>query len=162
AETGAIRADIEHTRSHMSTTIDAIQDKLNPQNLVDQAKGAVREATIGRVENMVSDVRNTAQDAGNGFLETIKENPVPAALAAIGIGWLFMKSRNNAQNRYRYDSYNYYDNYGRYGADDRYAPSGRHNDRPGGPGEMIGNAQDKIGDATRQVGQKVGDTAGQV
>ena len=51
-ETEAIRADIEQTRSQMSATIDAIQDKLNPQNIVDQAKGAVREATIGRVENM--------------------------------------------------------------------------------------------------------------
>jgi len=93
-ETEAIRADIEQTRTQMSATIDAIQEKLNPQNIVDQAKGAVREATIGRVENMVSEVRQTAQEASSGFLDTIKDNPIPTAMAAVGLGWLFMKSRN--------------------------------------------------------------------
>jgi len=172
-DTEAIRADIEHTRSQMSATIDAIQEKLNPQNLVDQAKGAVREATIGRVENMVTEVRNTAQEAGNGFLETIKENPFPAALAAVGLGWLFMKNRGNTRNNYygtydryaadRYAANDRYENYNRYGPGDRYdyRPSGSASGA-GGPGAMIGNAQDKLGDVTGQVGRKVGDAAGQV
>src|SRR3954451_7452767 len=43
-ETEAIRADIEQTRTELTVTIDAIQEKLNPQNLVDQAKDTVREA----------------------------------------------------------------------------------------------------------------------
>jgi hypothetical protein len=168
-ETESIRADIEHTRSQMSATIDAIQEKLNPQNLVDQAKGAMREATIGRVENMVTEVRNSAQEAGNGFLETIKENPFPAALAAVGIGWLFMKNRGNTRNDYQYGAYgryaanDRYDNYGRYGAG--YRPTGGDGidyGRGSGPGAMIGNAQGKLGDVTGQVGRKVGDAAGQV
>jgi hypothetical protein len=157
----------------MSATIDAIQEKLSPQNLVDQAKGAMREATIGRVENMVTDVRNTAQEAGNGFLETIKENPFPAALAAVGIGWLFMKNRGTTRNGYQYGTYDRYaandryDNYGRYGAGNRYGyqPAGSDGSdygRAGGPGAMIGSAQDKLGDVTGQVGRKVGNAAGQV
>jgi hypothetical protein len=171
----AIRADIEQTRSQMSATIDAIQERLNPQSLVDQAKGAVREATIGRVENMVTEVRNSAQDAGNGLLATIKENPVPAALAAIGIGWLYMKSRNNTQNNYRYqpydryNGYNNYDNYnqgnyGRYDAGGRYGYPAMDTDynRSGGPSDMIGNARDKAGDLAGGALDKAGDLAGKV
>ena len=40
-ETDAIRGDIEDTRANMSSTIDAIQEKLSPQRLTEQAgKGA--------------------------------------------------------------------------------------------------------------------------
>src|SRR4051812_21559582 len=59
-ETASLRADIEQTRSELSTTIDAIQEKLNPQNIVDQAKETVREATVGKVEHMVSNATDTA------------------------------------------------------------------------------------------------------
>ena len=47
-ETDAIRGDIEDTRANMSSTIDAIQEKLSPQRLTEQAKDAVRDATVGR------------------------------------------------------------------------------------------------------------------
>jgi len=187
-ETEAIRADIEQTRSQMSATIDAIQDKLNPQNIVDQAKGAVREATIRRVENMVTEVRQTAQEASSGFLDTVKENPIPAAMAAIGLGWLFFKSRgkSNGYGNYRYErGYNFapdarYGNSGGYGgygggydyersgapASYRYRPAGAGYDngqQGGGPGEMVDRAQDKVGDAAGKVGDaagKVGRTVG--
>jgi len=45
-----IRAQIEQTRSEMSETIDAIQGKLNPDNLKEQAQEMVREATVGRAQ----------------------------------------------------------------------------------------------------------------
>jgi hypothetical protein len=168
-ETEAIRANIEHTRSQMSATIDAIQEKLSPHNLVDQAKDAVRDATIGRVENMVTDVRNTAQEAGSGFLDTVKENPIPAALAAVGIGWLFMKSRNKGEN-YRagyynsYDRYNASDAYGRFpsGGPSRYGSGGYDYARDGSQENMLERAQDKAGDVADKVGQTVGDKASQV
>ena len=84
-ETDAIRSDIEDTRANMSSTIDAIQDKLSPQRLTDQAKGAVRDATVGRVQDMASNVTDTARETGATLMDTIRENPLPAALVGIGL-----------------------------------------------------------------------------
>jgi ElaB/YqjD/DUF883 family membrane-anchored ribosome-binding protein len=118
-ETMQIRAEIEQTRGDLSETIDAIQDRLNPQTLVEQAKDSVREtatgvveqaketvrdATIGRAEQMVNDVGATARGTGSSIMETIRQNPVPAALAAVGIGWLWMnrsKGTTDGNGAYR-------------------------------------------------------------
>src|SRR5437588_8647877 len=56
------RAEIENTRSEMSGTIDAIQEKLSPSNLAQQAKDTVRDATIGKAQDMVSNAADSAQD----------------------------------------------------------------------------------------------------
>src|SRR5215212_9151196 len=84
-ETVTLRADIEQTRTEMSATIDAIQEKLNPQNIVDQARETVREATVGKVEQMVSNATDTARETGNSVLDLIQQNPVPAAMVGLGL-----------------------------------------------------------------------------
>jgi hypothetical protein len=99
----ATRAQIEQTRSEMSTTIDAIQEKLSPSNIAQQAKDTVKEATVGKAQEMVSDAGNTAKGFGSNFIETVKANPVPAAIAGLGLGWLFMSGRKNDSA----DSYSY-------------------------------------------------------
>jgi len=114
-ETAEIRAGIEETRTEMSGTIEAIQERLNPQHLKEQVKdqvreqfqevkATVREATIGKAEDMVRNVGDTLDDARYGLMETIRQNPIPAALAGIGLGWLFM-NRQSAPDR-RYARYN--------------------------------------------------------
>lgn len=104
-----IRGDIEGTRAQMGQTIDQIQERLSPQRLVSEAKDTVREATIGKAEQVVSQATGTAKSAGRGFLATIRENPIPAALVGIGLGWLFFKSRENMPDaepsQPRYDGY---------------------------------------------------------
>src|SRR5215212_3410617 len=105
-ETEEIRARIEETRAEMSGTIDAIQEKLSPDRLKEHAKEMVREATVGRAEDIVSNAGQTAKGFSYDMLETIKQNPLPAALAAVGLGWLFMKNSNNSsQDRSRYYQY---------------------------------------------------------
>jgi hypothetical protein len=47
------------------------------------AKRAVHDATVGKVQHM-------ARDARTGIMDTIRENPVPSAMIAIGLGWLLM------------------------------------------------------------------------
>ena len=93
-----IRSDIEQTRAELSETIDAIQERLSPQHLKEQATSAVREATVGKAEEAVSSATDTARGAGAQMLETIKQNPLPAALTGIGIGWLVMKSRSGSSS----------------------------------------------------------------
>jgi hypothetical protein len=126
-----IRAEIEQTRSELSGTINAIQEKLSPQNLVEQAKESVRDATIGRVEQMVSDAKDTARDTGDNLMQMVRDNPLPAAIVGLGLGWLFMKNRDKSQDwepRHdtRYRSGTYEGNYGgNYNRDYDYRSSGR-------------------------------------
>jgi hypothetical protein len=88
-------ASIDATRDDMTETVEAIGDRLDPGRIVRDAKETVRDATVGKVETMTDYVSDVASDAGatiqatgGGLLETIRRNPVPAALAAVGIGWL--------------------------------------------------------------------------
>jgi ElaB/YqjD/DUF883 family membrane-anchored ribosome-binding protein len=101
-----IRREIERTRSEMSETIDAIQGRLSPEVIKTQAKEAIREATVGKAEEIMNKVEYTAREKSSGLIETIKHNPVPAALAGIGIGWLLMSSRKDdhrdVSSKYQY------------------------------------------------------------
>jgi len=88
-------AEIEATREEMTDTVVAIGDRLDPANIVQDAKQTVRDATVGKVDDMaqqvgstISDVGQAAQTASGGLMQTIRENPIPAAMAAVGIGWL--------------------------------------------------------------------------
>src|SRR5262249_20911378 len=65
-EVEEIRSEIEHTRAEMSHTIDAIQDRLNPRRLVQEAQETVREATVGKAERMM----NEASDAATGMVSS--------------------------------------------------------------------------------------------
>ena len=55
-----------------------------------EAKAALRGATIGKVETMVQNAQDTVKDTGRSIVATIRANPVPAALAGIGLAWLLM------------------------------------------------------------------------
>ncbi|MDP9366623.1 MAG: DUF3618 domain-containing protein [Chloroflexota bacterium] len=56
--------------------------------LTEQAKASMREATIGRVERMANSTGEVAKGLRANVVQTIKQNPGPAALTALGIGWL--------------------------------------------------------------------------
>jgi ElaB/YqjD/DUF883 family membrane-anchored ribosome-binding protein len=99
-EATVMQAEIEQTRAEMSDTIDAIQDRLSPQHIVAQAKETVREATVGRIQDMVNSATETAtgladqvQDSAQQAIESVRDNPLPAALIGAGVAWLFMRSQ---------------------------------------------------------------------
>ena len=187
-----LRVEIEETRVEMSGTIDAIQEKLNPDRLKEQVTDAVqqqvetvkeniRDATVGRAEQMVSNVGDSAQRAGSGFVETIKQNPIPAALAALGIGWLWTKrSSGSSGPQYDYRGSNGGRTYGgrtyyaggqpSYGRGQMYGPSS-YGYAPGyGRGQAYYGADqedddqslgDRVGNVTGQAKDRVGDVTGQ-
>ena len=111
----AIRSDIEQTRADMSETVDAIQDRLNPRNVVSRAADSVREATVGRVRDMahaaqerfggtsrerawVDDDDDTVYAGEFSVMDRIRENPVPAVMAAASLGWLFLGGRRRERH----------------------------------------------------------------
>ena len=92
-----IRQEIDHTRAEMTETIDAIQAKLNPRNIVANATERVKAATTERVREMADTAGETAQevmnqtrDTAGGIVQAVQQNPVPAALIGLGAAWLLM------------------------------------------------------------------------
>jgi len=240
SEVAAIEGTIERTQGAMSETLEAIQEKLNPGALMEQARGpvedtsdhivaevqravresvdhiigevrgpieelsehliaratsaaeeatdhilaqarvtateaasdivartgeAVRAATIGKVEHMVHTVSETTRDMadtandttkglGSAVMGTIERNPLPAALAAIGLGWLYLKRPKGASQRSAPSSYPSYPSY-------QAGPTGQRplGDTIGNAAGTVGNA---VGSATDTVGNTVGSAAGAV
>lgn len=74
-----IQQDIRQTRSQMDSTLDAIQQRLSPSHLMDEA------------------IRYLRHGGGNEFAhnlnESIKRNPVPVTLMGIGLAWLMMSGK---------------------------------------------------------------------
>ena len=177
--------DIEETREEMTITVEEIGDRLDPRNIVEGAKETVKAATVGKVEDMAntagsiaSDATETVREAGSGIVETITRNPIPAAMAAIGLGWLAMNRRQS--NRGSWTRYPYGSGYGsgasrwsdeargsgsrdsdyeQFGSSAQIAGTTGHG---GGPGELIGQAQERAGEVADRVGRKVDETAQQV
>ena len=146
-----IRASIEQTRVEMSETIDELQERLSPTHLKEQlreqvreqyehAKETVREATIGKVEDMVNRVSDTVYETRRTVVDTISANPIPSALVGIGLAWLWMNARTGSDGpraRYR----------------DRYA----YDDMPD-----YDSRRRSLDEPTRNWTQKAGDTVSQV
>jgi ElaB/YqjD/DUF883 family membrane-anchored ribosome-binding protein len=103
----AIRAEIEETRAEMSDTIDALQEKLSPQRIMDEAKQTVHDATVGKVTTMmntvtekVGDVGAEVQDQAQYAASYVRENPMPALLIGAGVAWLLLRSRGSGRSTY--------------------------------------------------------------
>ena len=98
----ALRADIRETRERLGDTLEELGERLNPSLLkhqvTQQVREHVRDATIGRVEHMARHAADRVSETRSTMIDTIRENPIPAAMAAFGLGWLFM-------NRSRRPSY---------------------------------------------------------
>ena len=159
-------AEIEHTRQEMTGTVEAIGDRLAPKNVMKDATQAVKEATVGKVEDMASQASgfiggatSSAQGAGGGVIETIKSNPVPALMTGVGLAWLFRSfssgnSRKPSWDQDRMSSYGM----GSYG---EYRPASSSGSS--GPGQVLDTVGDKVSGAGETVGNKVsgvGETVG--
>ena len=95
ANAAFLRAEIRETRERMSETLDELGDRLNPARLKAQVKENIREATVGRVENMARNAADRVNETGHGIVDRIRENPIPAAMVGIGLGWLLFGGRRS-------------------------------------------------------------------
>ncbi len=89
-----LEREIDQTRANMDQTLGALERKLSPGQLLDQAMEFARE---------------NGGELANNFGRAVKENPVPALLTAVGIAWMVASS--NRPKSSLADAY-----------DDRYAP----------------------------------------
>ena len=95
--TSEIRRDIAQTREEMSETIEAIEERLRPRNILSNATQSVKHAATERMRNM----KDSAEHAYNrmwggtgtrsrGVMSDIRHNPFPAVLIGVGTAWLLM------------------------------------------------------------------------
>jgi len=166
---GEIESEIDDTRAELSETIEAIQERLTPANIAANARDTVKDAATEKVRQM----------ADNPFIDTIRDNPIPAAMIGLGAAWLLLKGRpDSGRNR---DSRAWRDGYprnveryragiydeGSYGsAVSPVGTSGRSAYGSGagvdeGLGSRIGDAGRDLADRTREMAGDVRDTARQ-
>jgi len=148
-----IENDLERTRAQMSSTIDAIQHKLTPGEMMDQAFAYAKNSLPA--------------DFGVNLGNAVRDNPVPTALIGLGVAWLMMSGRNSDGRarlrresmrdsvRYTRDPVTEYDLYETSGSGD-----------VDSSGNKIKRAASKVTDAAHgvmdkasELGHKISDTA---
>jgi len=133
-----ILGEIDETRREMGSTLNELGDRLTPGHLVDQAKENVREATVGRLED-------TARGMSDMVFETIKRNPIPTAMAGVGLAMLW-RNRSQQPSNTRSGAVQYPG-----------MPSTAHfSDQRQDMGSKVSGAASKVGDAASTVGEGVG------
>lgn len=107
-ETEAIRQRIGETRSDMSETIDAIQERLSISNISEQvseqvnnaiesAKDTVYDATLGKVVTFMKETRDGIRQTSAG--RTVLNNPIPFALIGAGAAMLVYNNWGKGSRR---------------------------------------------------------------
>ncbi|HEX5764260.1 MAG TPA: DUF3618 domain-containing protein, partial [Woeseiaceae bacterium] len=72
-----LERDIDRTRASLGRTVDALERRLSPGELVDQAMGMAREHGGEFATNLGRSVRN---------------NPMPVILTGVGLAWMMASS----------------------------------------------------------------------
>ena len=76
-DSATLEREINETRAEMDRTLDALERKLSPGQLLDQAMGFAREH---------------GGDFASNLGQSVKENPMPALLTAVGVAWMLASS----------------------------------------------------------------------
>lgn len=173
-----IRRQIDYTRVQLGSTINAIGERLSPDNLIQQAKSSAREATVGRIKDMTNEANRKVEGVSTSLGQTVRENPLPVALIGLGLGWLWMSSRNKTyeypDNRFVYRSQGYYPEYDENGRliearewveDAAQAAERKANQVKHRAGEVAENVSETVsgvahraGEAVQNLGEAVTDT----
>ena len=97
--TRELQAEIADTREEMSETIEAIQDRLRPGNVVSQATETVKENVRERVRGLT----DNAGERANVMMREVKHNAVPALMIGAGVAWMLM-DRSRHQRSQQWDT----------------------------------------------------------
>lgn len=189
-----IKAQVSSVKSHLLEEVSSTKTKLLEEikdvkstvksevsHELGAAKAKVREQTIGRVENMVHGARDITMHAGSTTIDTVKTNPIPAALVAVGLGWLIVSSMKNKKASATYDSRirarsfdgvdqdGYAYSYDRGVAEENLAASSYGEESLGGPRRVfkkgrraVSNAASTVGDTVSSFGHDAADKAANV
>ncbi len=137
-----IESDLDRTRAWVTETLEAIQHKLNPDELANDAWSYFRSSGGGEFTSNLGAV--------------IKNNPVPATLIGVGLAWLMMSGRSGSA---RPSDFSRSRDYGKFGSTassdkvaERMSQSSGSDDESGG---AVSSARDKVSGAAHWAGSGV-------
>jgi hypothetical protein len=183
AEPEEIREKIEQTRSNMSETINAIQEKLSISNLVESARDEVSDQISGayksaktalfgnateKMGNLMTKVKNNvdkfSEDYGpaisgttQNLVETVKSNPIPFIFIGLGFGFWLLRSRRSGANKVK--SYRYVDGFDDDDLDYGYSDTELQNFAPSRNRSTVKKVYGKVSDVAGQAGETVANAA---
>jgi ElaB/YqjD/DUF883 family membrane-anchored ribosome-binding protein len=109
-----LKGEISQARGELRETIAEIQERLTPSHLAEQARTAVRDATIGRVSHMAeragetaSDLTEQARRVARRLPAPVRDNPMPMLLIGAGVAWLIGSRVADRNGRGRWDREDY-------------------------------------------------------
>jgi ElaB/YqjD/DUF883 family membrane-anchored ribosome-binding protein len=94
-----LRQEIERTRARVAADVDALSNKVSPENVKAQAKQRFHRAKEEAKQRVVYSSRR----AGRSLRDSARANPLPLVLVGAGLGWLVYNARQNAR---RYEGWN--------------------------------------------------------
>jgi hypothetical protein len=109
----AVKEELIHAKGIIREELNVAEDKIKRglieakesvktdiKDAYEDVKTNVRAATIGRVEDLATTLGDTMNETRETLFETIKANPLPAAVAGFGLAWLLMnRSKNVGRGR---------------------------------------------------------------
>lgn len=134
-----IRSDIDRTRADMDETFNALESKLTPGQIAEEAWGLFKGGSSAGASKV---------------LEIVKEHPLPAAVIGLGVGWLLVESSRRSESRGSRSDRGY-DGY------DHDSGDAWKRESPGALAtakdkfkEMTGSAREAVSNAADTVGEK--------
>lgn len=91
-----LREAKEAVKEEVREAVGAVKEEV--REAFGEAKQALHDATIGKAKTMAKQASETMIETSDTFVDTVKRNPIPAAMVGIGLAWLFMnRSRGNTR-----------------------------------------------------------------
>jgi len=165
-----LRSEIERTRAEMDSTFDALERKMTPGQILEEAWHLTRGGTSA---------------GASKIWQVAREHPLPATVIGLGLGWLLVESsrgdgRSSRSTRVGRGNYtdrrsSLYDSSAGYGAypedynvdyqeswESSESSGGRLSSAAGSVKHAAVHAKDSLTDAASTAGHKVADVAGTV
>ena len=80
-----LEREVDERRAHMGETLNALEEKLSPNHLIEQ---------------VLDYSRKNGGEFSRNLVNTVKNNPVPTLLTAVGLAWL-MSGQNKSASAYQ-------------------------------------------------------------
>src|SRR5262245_29819358 len=106
-----LRQQIADTRAGMTDTLDAIQDRVKPRNVVNRTVESMKDSTMLRMRTLADSVGSAAgyimartQQPRAKLIRATRQNPVPAAVIGAAAMWMAVRAfRNGRRRSYLYE-----------------------------------------------------------
>jgi uncharacterized protein DUF3618 len=101
-----LRQQIADTRAGMTDTLDAIQDRVKPRNVVNRTMESMKESTMSRMRDVADSVGSAAgyvmartQQPRAKLMRTARQNPWPAAVIGAAAMWMIVRAIRGGRRR---------------------------------------------------------------